>query len=120
MKIKLEELSRYAGYPVLFKWCEGVTRDCPANHWVRNKRVLKYIVEDNYLGFKDFFNNHYLCCGYGLKEEYNKAWYLELYNYDGKLSNKGKDICLRCSCRTEKRRDFSDMSIREFCPRCKI
>lgn len=33
--------------------------------------------------------------------------------------NKGKAKCGQCGCKTEMRRDFSDMSIREFCPRCK-
>jgi hypothetical protein len=35
-------------------------------------------------------------------------------------SNKGLSKCFKCSCRTEMRRDFSDFSIREMCPRCKI
>ena len=39
----------------------------------------------------------------------------------GELSNnKGRANCFKCNCRTEKRRDFVDFSIREFCPRCKI
>lgn len=36
------------------------------------------------------------------------------------FSNKGRETCMVCACRTEKRRDFSDMSIREMCPRCKF
>jgi len=36
------------------------------------------------------------------------------------LSNKGAIKCWKCSCPTEMRRDFADMTVREFCPRCKI
>lgn len=35
-------------------------------------------------------------------------------------SNIGRTTCWYCGCSTEMRRDFSDMSIREFCPRCKV
>lgn len=35
-------------------------------------------------------------------------------------TNKGALTCWKCGCCTENRRDFSDMTIREFCPRCKI
>jgi hypothetical protein len=36
------------------------------------------------------------------------------------INNKGRKTCFSCNCKTEQRRDFSDMSIREMCPRCKI
>ena len=36
------------------------------------------------------------------------------------LTNKDRAKCYKCGCKTLKRRDFSDMSIREFCPRCKV
>lgn len=34
--------------------------------------------------------------------------------------NTGRKTCWICNCETELRRDFKDMSVREFCPRCKI
>lgn len=37
----------------------------------------------------------------------------------GITSNKGRKECFFCQCPTEMKRDFKDMSIREFCPRCK-
>jgi hypothetical protein len=37
-----------------------------------------------------------------------------------RTSNKGRAKCWKCNCPTEKKRDFGDMSIREFCPRCKV
>jgi len=36
------------------------------------------------------------------------------------ISNKSLLKCWKCSCPTEMRRDFADMTVREFCPRCKI
>ena len=36
------------------------------------------------------------------------------------LTNKGRKICWKCSCKTEIRRDFNSFKLREFCPRCKI
>lgn len=36
------------------------------------------------------------------------------------LNNKGRAKCFICRCPTEQRRDFSDMSVREMCPRCKV
>jgi len=41
-------------------------------------------------------------------------------DYVPTTSNKGLKNCFNCGCKTTQRRDFSDMSIREFCPRCKI
>lgn len=38
---------------------------------------------------------------------------------DIEFNNKGKEKCVSCGTATERRRDFSDMSIREFCPRCR-
>jgi len=35
------------------------------------------------------------------------------------FSNKGRKKCVSCNCKTEMRRDFSDMTVREFCPRCR-
>lgn len=35
-------------------------------------------------------------------------------------TNRGKEHCIICKCRTEMKRDFSDMSVREMCPRCKL
>lgn len=35
-------------------------------------------------------------------------------------NNKNRATCFNCKCHTELRRDFTDMSVREFCPRCKI
>ena len=35
-------------------------------------------------------------------------------------SNKGQKNCFKCRCKTVMRRDFSNMSVREFCPRCKV
>lgn len=35
-------------------------------------------------------------------------------------NNSKRSTCYKCGCSTEKRRDFLDFSIREFCPRCKI
>ena len=50
---------------------------------------------------------------YMLEEDFNKL-------DDVLLTNKGQSKCVMCCCKTERKRDFSDMSIREFCPRCKI
>jgi hypothetical protein len=36
------------------------------------------------------------------------------------FTNKGRKTCAGCGCKTEMKRDFGDMSIREFCPRCKV
>lgn len=52
----------------------------------------------------------------GVKEENIKVYPFEP---SPNVSNKGRDKCLWCRCATEKRRDFKDFSIREFCPRCK-
>lgn len=35
------------------------------------------------------------------------------------VSNKGQKKCLSCNCPTEMKRDFSNMEVREFCPRCR-
>ena len=35
-------------------------------------------------------------------------------------SNRGQKKCFNCGCKTQMKRDFSDMSIREMCPRCKV
>ena len=35
-------------------------------------------------------------------------------------TNKGSIKCWKCKCPTELRRDFADMTVREFCPRCKV
>lgn len=51
----------------------------------------------------------------------NKGNYcFECEDFEIDMSNRGRTTCVECACPTEKRRDFSDMSIREFCPRCKI
>jgi len=36
------------------------------------------------------------------------------------IANTGRVQCFSCDCPTEMRRDFNDMTVREFCPRCKI
>lgn len=48
------------------------------------------------------------------------SYHVVIRDHDLVLSNKGRKECWQCGCNTEQRRDFSDMSIREFCPRCKI
>lgn len=35
-------------------------------------------------------------------------------------NNKNRATCFHCQCPTEDRRDFADMSVRAFCPRCKV
>jgi hypothetical protein len=35
-------------------------------------------------------------------------------------SNRGRKECGLCGCPTAQRRDFSDMSVHEMCPRCKV
>ena len=44
----------------------------------------------------------------------------EFYMIDSILSNKDRKNCFKCGCNTQMKIDFSDMTIREMCPRCKI
>lgn len=63
------------------------------------------------------------CAGHSRVEDRHVVKFIatdETIFRDSLGSNKGLTECVNCGCATEKRRDFSDMSIREFCPRCKI
>ena len=55
------------------------------------------------LPYRGFFSNHY-----------------RFKNRENIFDNKNRKTCFKCRCKTLLRRDFSDMSIREFCPRCKV
>ena len=57
---------------------------------------------------------------WSFSKEYTLGGLITVLSSDHILSNKGLDKCVRCKCPTEMRRDFNDMTVREFCPRCKI
>lgn len=76
---------------------------------------------------KGIRDNKYMvieCPACDIQYEYEPVNYFETYYifvpWETILSNKGQDKCIKCQCPTEMRRDFSDFSIREMCPRCRI
>lgn len=119
MKIKYEDLYKYVGKPVLFRWVDEYRiPESVVSEWERSNIVIKFVTMINALEFYYFFNNEYLGLLSGLDERYGKIWYLE--ECPETFSNEGRKTCLQCSCATELRRDFSTFKVREFCPRCKI
>lgn len=83
------------------------------------RRIRAYSVEV-IRGDNSMTRNNSTWWSSGLDCYTNGDFIIEL-NYPLKdLSNKGRPNCWKCQCKTEMKRDFNDMSIHEFCPRCKI
>lgn len=68
---------------------------------------------------EDFYSSNYTTTP-RLSRDGWAVYLVELEEVSIDTPNTGRTTCWNCGCATEKRRDFSDMSIREFCPRCRI
>lgn len=61
---------------------------------------------------KSSYNNYWWV------DQKQKGWNIAVLSDQG-FTNKGQKNCLSCQCKTEMKRDFSTMEVREFCPRCR-
>lgn len=112
--IKYDELDRYQNLPIYFVWREGKRNvDCRADEWVQNKTILTYQLRFGDIRF--YRNKEY--AGVAPETDYGQRWFFVLA---GDVTNKGRDKCVLCQCKTESRRDFNTFEVREMCPRCKI
>lgn len=87
-------------------------------------KKVRYTSDNNFHVYVD--SSNYIDVGeeyYEGLDEYYIAYYDASMDYCDSIvnmDNKGRTECFKCGCHTEQRRDFSNMAIREFCPRCKI
>jgi hypothetical protein len=117
--IPFEELYNYVGQVVFIElgdsdWIKRL-RDDVANPsgFILEKVTVYGAFEIQLIGAN---NSHH----WGFSKDYVTSGIVTVFSSEHILSNKGLDKCIKCRCATENRRDFSDMTVREFCPRCKF
>ena len=116
--IPFDELHKYVGQVVFLELGE--------NDWVRRLCnaaanptgfILERVTRDSFdIQLVGENAGHH----WSLSRKYILEGLVTVLSSDHILSNKGLDSCIKCRCATEMKRDFADMTVREFCPRCKF